>query len=722
MLPRLLSAAQADPSVDDGSDAEGDPFEDAAYMYDAANELLDRPGPTTEAEFLLDACVKTLFSTVPQASAARKPRAASAIELKLSAPARALLSRAQVLLGRLCEWRAPLRALKCFESAVRADADHAEALLQLARALWRRACTQQELNEVERLLRAAIARARVEAESLDCGECGDCSDCDDEEDDSDDDDDDEEEETTEDTLKEASRLLARLLCQSPGRCDESRALLHSLGYRYALAHSISSGRFSPHGGHVSLSDRAPFAEHQQPVYCFDSVLSPCMLAHMKAAFAPAAPFWHEHAYDSPQTGFFSFQHAIQSEAALAQPSVPLSNSGGGGGLHDALLHIWRTAAAAHAPLRRARFAEWWAHSRPHCNGHTLHFDYVVQPEMPAASAASAAASATSTGRTRKRKDQSSPRPRMVPVHPIMSTVTFLTADCGGPTLVTDQTMSNEVTSSGWLVAPQLNRTIAFGGSQLHCVLPGAGPAPSADARRLTFMVAFWENDPRAPWFPLLDEAKAEAAASAAATASSTHGAASSVHESNSSSSAQTLKLSSSSSSFPSAAVSAAPLWPSTLAAPLPCACAAGASSASSKRAASVCSQQPLHALGVRNDRAIHVVDSVLEQVGARNIAAASTRSKKESAARASASGKRSKAAPSTSASADMLDPSVFCFFGALSANLAAAQQGTCSLNCGGQCEACVAALRADSADAEAVPLESKRASTSHAHAGKKIAK
>ena len=52
--------------------------------------------------------------------------------------------------------------------------------------------------------------------------------------------------------------------------------------------------------------------------------------------------------------------------------------------------------------------------RPHSNGHKLHYDYVV--------------------------DQTDGSVR----HPLASTVTFVTADCGGPTLVTDQRMDRHV--------------------------------------------------------------------------------------------------------------------------------------------------------------------------------------------------------------------------------------------------------------------------------------
>jgi hypothetical protein len=60
----------------------------------------------------------------------------------------------------------------------------------------------------------------------------------------------------------------------------------------------------------------------------------------------------------------------------------------------------------------------------------LHFDYVVQPKLVPASSAASSASASKSKRSIKSSQQ-----ELIPIHPIMSTVTFITAECGGPTLV-----------------------------------------------------------------------------------------------------------------------------------------------------------------------------------------------------------------------------------------------------------------------------------------------
>jgi hypothetical protein len=164
---------------------------------------------------------------------------------------------------------------------------------------------------------------------------------------------------------------------------------------------------------------------------------------------------------SPGTGFFSFCHDLR--------------DGPTPGIGQVLHSVWLRAGAAIPAANRARYAEWWAHCRPHCNGHKLHFDFVQPPQS-------------------KR-----------PLHPLASTITFVSAECGGPTLITDQRVGG-VTSKGWLVSPKTNRLVVFDGSLLHCVLPGCGVAALPGLHRTTFMVAFWEHDPGAARFPNLGDA------------------------------------------------------------------------------------------------------------------------------------------------------------------------------------------------------------------------
>lgn len=116
-----------------------------------------------------------------------------------------------------------------------------------------------------------------------------------------------------------------------------------------------------------------------------------------------------------------------------------------------------------------RWAEWWAHCRPHSSGHQLHFDSDDE----------------GCGGVR---------------NPICSTVLYLSQDCGGPTLVTTQTRQGPMADRGWLVHSKANRLVVFDGSVLHGVIPGnwhgrplSAAGDEAVNKRVTWMVAFWET-------------------------------------------------------------------------------------------------------------------------------------------------------------------------------------------------------------------------------------
>lgn len=75
-------------------------------------------------------------------------------------------------------------------------------------------------------------------------------------------------------------------------------------------------------------------------------------------------------------------------------------------------------------------AEWWVHSRPHINGHQLHFDSDETRIQ------------TGAGKVQ---------------HPIVSCVLFVTAGVGGPTVVTNQRITGALATKGWLAEPKTNR-------------------------------------------------------------------------------------------------------------------------------------------------------------------------------------------------------------------------------------------------------------------------
>lgn len=87
------------------------------------------------------------------------------------------------------------------------------------------------------------------------------------------------------------------------------------------------------------------------------------------------------------------------------------------------------------------------------------------------------------------------------LNPIASAVVYLSAGVGGPTLVTQQLLSDtSVAKHGWLIFPparqaDVGRVAAFSGSVLHGVVGGAPARAPADAaaRRTTLMFAFWRS-------------------------------------------------------------------------------------------------------------------------------------------------------------------------------------------------------------------------------------
>ena len=304
--------------------------------------------------------------------------------------------------------------------------------------------------------------------------------------------------------KQAAVDLAAYYCQE-GQDRRAAEILTREGYRYRLAPAVMRWR-----DHRTLStndggeDETAAAASSEPpvgssrgvdsekreiaanrraaafVRVFDDALPRSALAHLRSVFdSDASGFWAQHGYHEPGCGFFSYAHRLPPwNAEDVGNTHPLRST------MDAIVRrVWRVAAAAFPRAREATSAEWWAHCRPHGSGHQLHFD----------------------------SDDEGKGPEGIR-HPICSAVVFVTGDVGGPTLVTDQTSaSKKLAQRGWLVEPVAGRVAVFDGRYLHGVVPGRGPAPrlprnhvgraagfspcssDRDARRITLMVAFWDE-------------------------------------------------------------------------------------------------------------------------------------------------------------------------------------------------------------------------------------
>ena len=235
---------------------------------------------------------------------------------------------------------------------------------------------------------------------------------------------------------DAAELLGRFLAER-GRVHEVHELAE-LGYDRTFSREALTNAL--HAVHCE----------DAPARLFDDALPANALAALRRALRPSALYWRETDYGSPAVGFFSFTHRIDALSDTA--------------LEGVLQAIWRAAAKALPEARHATYVEWWAHTRRRGDGHALHYDSVP-------------------GLT-----EGAP-----PRHPLASTVTFLEASVGGPTLIFDQTVANKRSTRAWVAAARPNRLLVFDGSLLHGVLPGG----RGEGRRTTFMANFWRDDPRA---------------------------------------------------------------------------------------------------------------------------------------------------------------------------------------------------------------------------------
>eukprot|EP00941_MAST-03F_sp_MAST-3F-sp1_P003979 g3979.t1 len=338
--------------------------------------------------------------------------------------------------GKGREWEDAVAARKFYERAIEASPDRvcSEARLRIASLVHADASSIKCLNSVETELRRAIHDAEIEGNT---------------------------------TLRAlALDRLCLLLCQfGDSRSAETRRLLQNAGYIYRLSNTVLHYSNEPSNLQTKALQEEDYTRYLRVV---DNALPQGLFSKLQTCFASTSPFWSEHRYNSEQTGYFSYLHelkpvldAVQRPSLSAPPVL----------IHQVISHVFRLALARFPQLGKARFAEWWAHKRPHCSGHQMHYDSDAEGESAGDG----------------------------PRHPLVSTVIYLTDEIGGPTLVTTQERRGSepelLASHGWFSFPKLNRVSMFHGSMLHGVVPGRGiPASSSEKnRRITLMVAFWED-------------------------------------------------------------------------------------------------------------------------------------------------------------------------------------------------------------------------------------
>ena len=275
-----------------------------------------------------------------------------------------------------------------------------------------------------------------------------------------------------DDYRQTGERLSLLYCQS-GRTQKAKKGLSYLGFMCRLAthvldYPMPTTKHIRHSSNNSTNNHRtlPSSTSSPPCVIYDNFLMSHELDHLKSIFEnPKADYWSYHDYHvEPPSPYFSYVIPLQ----LQKKKEGKQSIGGGGGnfVHDLARKIWKHPGLnkRFPALAQATYVEMWAHNRPHASGHQMHFD------------------SDDEGRGG------------VIRNPIVSTILYVTAEGGGPSLVTNQRLdSTKLASKGWLAHPKARRLVAFDGRVLHGVVPGKGISKIRDGRRVTLMFAFWKK-------------------------------------------------------------------------------------------------------------------------------------------------------------------------------------------------------------------------------------
>ena len=250
--------------------------------------------------------------------------------------------------------------------------------------------------------------------------------------------------------------LCLLLCQQ-ARNKEAVAIMQKLGHVARLSKQVLHYPLpttTATAATAAAAATSPYDPACTPLRVFDNALPASTLQSLQATFcAGDAHYWTSHNYAVyPPSPYFSFVVPITPTSFVDY-----------GPLGELLRTIVTQTEAHFGGASEAKYAEIWAHRRPHSSGHQLHFD------------------SDDEGRGGVR-------------NPLVSTVLYLSDEgCGGPTLVTDQHIDGDaLAQQGWLAFPKENRLVIFDGAVLHGVIPGRGYVNNARTRT-TLMVALWDE-------------------------------------------------------------------------------------------------------------------------------------------------------------------------------------------------------------------------------------
>lgn len=332
---------------------------------------------------------------------------------------------------------------------------------QEARKIWLTAETQDDLDQVEGLLRDALnakqsskSTSKNKTKKRQRQQYAELSKSD---------------------YRKAAERLSLLYCQS-GRTEKAKYGLNFLGFTCRLAKSVLDYPFEKkHTSAIISNFKKKSSKNSKntnatncPCIILDNFLHTSELEHLQGVFEDLhADYWVRHSYQvEPPSPYFSYVIDLKRSSNV---------DNGENNMYGFIGHLARQIRqlpelqAKFPELPQTRYVEMWAHNRPHASGHQLHFD------------------SDDEGRGGVR-------------NPVCSTILYLSNDennssmsrmVGGPSLVTNQRLSStSLATKGWLAHPKPLRLVAFDGRVLHGVIPGKGVQIG---RRTTLMMAFWKN-------------------------------------------------------------------------------------------------------------------------------------------------------------------------------------------------------------------------------------
>ena len=199
-------------------------------------------------------------------------------------------------------------------------------------------------------------------------------------------------------FKKSGESLILFLCQEHGHDAEVQKEVYSLlvqnNYTWKLSNAVLHYPLPPQLN--SSESRPQVSDAGKYIRIVENALqSTHAIDHLKHVFRHDSAFWSEHDYDtstncSRKVGYFSYLYPLRDRVAVCS-------------IEQIIDYIYSVTCKYFPSVKEAKYAEWWVHTRPHSNGHQLHYD---------------------SDETRIESGRS-------PAHPIASTVLFLSDDIGG---------------------------------------------------------------------------------------------------------------------------------------------------------------------------------------------------------------------------------------------------------------------------------------------------